>query len=248
MNSYDPQIHIGEEHGIDIITRFIEYISKGKQHKYMYEIECKICGNKRIRDYQKIKHCPTKNCNHRNKITLNKCLNCEQIIPIENLTPHKYKNRKFCSQKCYHDYKNKHLNRNNQCLNCNNKISYNRKYCSIYCQHQYEQNQWEQLWLSGKIDGNINSVWTSASDRVKNYLLKKYDNKCSRCGWSEINPYTNTLPLEIEHIDGNPYNTSPDNVTLLCPNCHSLTKTYKGANRGRGRNRTWIPTPIETEM
>ncbi len=25
------------------------------------------------------------------------------------------------------------------------------------------------------------------------------------------------------------------NLTLLCPNCHSLTKTYKGANKGGGR-------------
>ena len=73
--------------------------------------------------------------------------------------------------------------------------------------------------------------------------MKKYDNKCSECGWGEINQHTGTIPLELEHIDGNPYNNSPDNVTLLCPNCHSLTSTYKGANKGHGRKRTWIPIP-----
>jgi len=50
-----------------------------------------------------------------------------------------------------------------------------------------------------------------------------------------INPYTGNVPLEIEHKDGDAYNNDPDNVTLICPNCHSLTKTYRGANRGNGR-------------
>ena len=30
--------------------------------------------------------------------------------------------------------------------------------------------------------------------------------------WSKINPYTNTLPLEIDHIDGNSENNSEDNL------------------------------------
>ena len=39
----------------------------------------------------------------------------------------------------------------------------------------------------------------------------------------------------FQHIDGNSKNNKEENLTLLCPNCHSLTKTYKGANRGNGR-------------
>lgn len=49
------------------------------------------------------------------------------------------------------------------------------------------------------------------------------------------NLYTNTIPLEVEHIDGNYQNNSEDNLTILYPNCHSLTATYKGANKGHGR-------------
>ena len=63
-----------------------------------------------------------------------------------------------------------------------------------------------------------------------------------------INPFTGNVPLEIEHIDGDANNTSPDNVTLLCPNCHSLTSTYRGANRGRGRPKTWIPKSVEVDL
>lgn len=134
------------------------------------------------------------------------------------------------------------------CLNCGveydspHKIS---KYCSRSCQLTYQNKQkqleWEEQWLAGEVDGNKNTAWTQISGRVKTYLMKKYDNKCAVCGWGEINPYTGTIPLEVEHSDGNPYNTSPENVTLLCPNCHSLTKTYRGANKGHGRKKTWIP-------
>ena len=73
------------------------------------------------------------------------------------------------------------------------------------------------------------------SNYVRRYLYQKYEGKCAKCGWNEINPFSNIVPLEIEHIDGNYLNNSESNLTLLCPNCHSLTATYKGANKGNGR-------------
>lgn len=39
----------------------------------------------------------------------------------------------------------------------------------------------------------------------------------------------------MEHIVGDYTNNSEENLILLCPNCHSLTATYKGANKGHGR-------------
>ena len=50
-----------------------------------------------------------------------------------------------------------------------------------------------------------------------------------------MNLFTKKIPLEVEHIDGNSQNNKEENLTLLCPSCHSLTKTYKGANKGKGR-------------
>mgnify|MGYP006337132947 CR=1 FL=1 len=72
-------------------------------------------------------------------------------------------------------------------------------------------------------------------NKVTAVLFEKYNNKCCKCGWGEINPYTGNIPLEVEHKDGNYMNNSEDNLELLCPNCHSLTSTYKGANKGKGR-------------
>lgn len=134
------------------------------------------------------------------------------------------------------------------CLNCNKEIPNKNKYCSNKCQQEYEQKEWEKKWFAGEVSGNQNSIWLDYSKRVKTYLFNKYDSKCSQCGWGETNPYTGTIPLEVEHIDGNPYNTVPDNVTLLCPNCHSLTATYRGANKGNGRSKTWIPKVIEVDI
>ena len=39
----------------------------------------------------------------------------------------------------------------------------------------------------------------------------------------------------MNHKDGNPENNVISNVELLCRNCHGLTSTHKGKNRGSGR-------------
>ncbi|MEV5259097.1 HNH endonuclease signature motif containing protein [Streptomyces anulatus] len=56
--------------------------------------------------------------------------------------------------------------------------------------------------------------------------------RCSLCGtgrmWRD-----RPLPLEVDHIDGNWRNNRPQNLQLLCPNCHSTTDTYRGRGKGR---------------
>lgn len=97
----------------------------------------------------------------------------------------------------------------------------------------YQRKLYIEKWKSGEESGMKGTY--ELSGHVRSYLLEKYNSQCSRCGWKEINPYTNKIPLEIEHCDGNYMNNKEDNLTVLCPNCHSLTATYKGANVGKGR-------------
>ena len=73
------------------------------------------------------------------------------------------------------------------------------------------------------------------SHYIRSYLFDKYHSKCALCEWGEINIHTGRIPLEVEHIDGDYLNNLEHNLILLCPNCHSLTSTYKGANKGKGR-------------
>ena len=119
------------------------------------------------------------------------------------------------------------------CLNCNSIISNKNKFCSNKCQLAYQYNNYIFDWKNGKKTGMRGNYQISMY--IKNYIFKKFNYKCSICGWGKINPYTGTIPLEIEHIDGNYRNNKEENLTLLCPNCHSLTSTYKGANMNNGR-------------
>lgn len=120
-----------------------------------------------------------------------------------------------------------------ECINCKTIINKRSKYCSNKCQKEYQYKIYIEDWKDGLIDGKRGEY--QISSYIKTYLFRKYENKCARCGWSEVNKYTNNIPLEIEHIDGNYLNNKEDNLILLCPNCHSLTSTYKGANLNKGR-------------
>ena len=136
---------------------------------------------------------------------------------------------------------NKGTGTKHYCLNCGKELdcSYGiHKYCSNKCYQDYEYKQYIERY---KKDNSIakSTKWGQIPKPLQRYIFAKYDNKCCICGWSKINPFTNTLPLEIDHIDGNSENNSEENLRLICPNCHSLTPTYRGANRGNGRNITW---------
>ena len=40
--------------------------------------------------------------------------------------------------------------------------------------------------------------------------------------------------LEIDHINGKRDNGYKENLRVLCPNCHTLTNTYKTLNKNIG--------------
>ncbi len=120
-----------------------------------------------------------------------------------------------------------------KCLNCNKEIKKSNKYCSNKCQKEYEYKSYIEEWKTNKVTGLKGEY--QISNHIKTYLFNKYNKKCAKCGWGETNKFTRKIPLEVEHIDGNYKNNNEDNLILLCPNCHSLTSTYKGANLNNGR-------------
>jgi 5-methylcytosine-specific restriction endonuclease McrA len=99
----------------------------------------------------------------------------------------------------------------------------------------YQYNQYICNWRLGVISGSRGVLTQNLSAHVVRYIREKYNNKCARCGWCEVNPRTRQPPLEIEHMDGDVNNNNEANLILLCPNCHSLTTTYKNLNKGHGR-------------
>ena len=121
------------------------------------------------------------------------------------------------------------------CLNCGKLLNKRQtKYCSNTCQKQYEYKQYIQAWKKGEKTG---VVGTGISKTIRRYLLEKHNYCCEQCGWNKINPFSGKSPLEIHHIDGDYLNNQEENLKVLCPNCHSLTDTYKSMNKDSVRNR-----------
>jgi len=147
------------------------------------------------------------------------CLNCQ----IEVKTTIK-EDKKFCSRSCSAIFNNKKRKVVNKCLNCNIEINKINKFCSHSCNSIYNM-------LDRVSNGKANSI------TMRKYLIYVYGDKCMECGWNKINPKSGKVPIELEHIDGNSENNDLGNLKLLCPNCHSLTPTYKALNNGNGRHK-----------
>jgi len=117
------------------------------------------------------------------------------------------------------------------CTKDQSRHSAKGKYCSNKCQQDFQYQQYVTQWKSGEVTGLVGK--TGISYHVRRYVFAKYNNKCCICGWREQHPTDGSIPLEIDHIDGDWTNTIESNLRLLCPNCHSLTPTYKSRNRGK---------------
>ena len=72
----------------------------------------------------------------------------------------------------------------------------------------------------------------STSHLLRCLLLIGREEKCVHCG---IGPTWNNkdLRLHVDHKDGNSLDSRPENLDIVCPNCHSQTSTYTGRNIGR---------------
>jgi len=169
------------------------------------------------------------------------CLECGSKIS-------KY-GKKFCSSRCSGLYNNRNceklknskrgplprakVKKYKNCVSCGNiLVGRQRKFCNHKCQNIYYESKLLEDWFNGKHNGTSKSGLSRA---IRKRLLIINNYSCSKCGWNKINKYTNSSPLEVHHVDGNAYNNRPENLEVLCPNCHSLSEYHHGSNKGNGR-------------
>lgn len=112
---------------------------------------------------------------------------------------------KYCSRKCYHKAQ---INRGTQkytCEHCGTDFldspSHKRKYCSKKC-----VNKAHKL------------IWAPKPTTVRKIMARRnLIVHCERCGY-DAEPKI----LGVHHKDRNRNNNTPENLEMLCPNCHSL--------------------------
>jgi hypothetical protein len=128
------------------------------------------------------------------------------------------------------------------CLTCNTVLNRrDKRFCNVVCQLNHQYRCYIDAWLDGHESGG--KAWATVSDHIRRYLHEKYL-ACVGCGWAERHAVTGRIPLHIDHIDGDWRNNRPENLRLLCPNCHALTASYGALNRGKGRPFHMIKTGL----
>jgi hypothetical protein len=123
------------------------------------------------------------------------------------------------------------------CLNCGEttRTRHQIKFCSNKCQIDFQYKNYIKSWKLGQHDGNKGILTRGISGYIKKYLINKYGERCSVCGWKKRHSITNHVPVEVDHIDGNAENNKEFNLRLICPNCHALTPHFRNLNKGSGR-------------
>ena len=141
------------------------------------------------------------------------------------------RHNKFCNHTCaayYNNLKNKKPKKVAYCLNCLCIIE-NKKFCNTECLKEFNYKNDVKTWLNAP--GDIKSP----RSYMKKWLIEKNGNCCHICGWAKQHPISENIPIEMHHKDGNWKNNIPDNLIILCPNCHSLTHNFRFYNKGNGR-------------
>jgi hypothetical protein len=184
---------------------------------------------------------------------IKKCLNCGENILGFGIS--------YCSSSCAakvnnilypkrtpvndsqteeHNKRVRNPKKENFCLYCNNTCK--NKYCSLVCQRNFNKDIKIKNWQNGN-DLGYSGKTKQLKRFIRNFLLEKNHYKCHKCGWNERNPVTGTIPLEVNHIDGDAENCKEENLEIICPNCHSLTHNFRALNKNSKRNRK---APCET--
>lgn len=197
-------------------------------------ILCDLCKKEFDKKQSKIKISKNNFCsincrNNFHQIKTN-CKFCKTNLSINKSIFEKSKTKNFfCNNSCaasFNNKKRKYINISiKYCLHCGKECK--NKYCSSACCAKYQQEQNFKKYENG----NYDILKTPVS--LKNFLIYKNGYNCNNCGISNWN--NKPISLELEHKDGNYKNNSPENIELLCPNCHSQTQTFKGKNKGNGR-------------
>lgn len=126
-------------------------------------------------------------------------------------------------------------NMSEACSKLNMHFNTFKKFAQMYgC---YKPNQGNKGVSKKKLKIKTQDILDGKHPQFQTYKLKirlidegYMKDECSKCGWAGKIDGAKYSNCELNHIDGNRFNHTLSNLELLCPNCHSLTKTYRARN------------------
>lgn len=141
-----------------------------------------------------------------------------------------------------------------QCPKCNKEHNNTGRFCSRSCANSREWSTAINEQRSAKLIGrktnrgpqdvdkwkaNIKQAWLDkynatpfnelGMENRRRRVFEEQNYCCKKCGISEW--FDKPVALELEHKDGNNRNNTRENLEGLCPNCHSITDTWRGRNK-----------------
>jgi len=156
------------------------------------------------------------------------CKKCgKEFEPIKGLI-------NYCSLECRNSRDWTEEDKNKKSVSAKNSEKLKKQLNSIRTEEVYDkivktkkQNHIKQILESKYEDLSFESL------RFR--ILYEQENKCNHCGLDKW--LGKDIILELEHKDGNNKNNVRDNLEMICPNCHSLTQTWRGRNKKERRHR-----------
>ena len=114
------------------------------------------------------------------------------------------------------------------CKHCNNEAKWSHQKYNVYC-----STACSAAGMFTETINKFNRGEISERATIRKVLTQVRGYQCEVCNISDWQG--EPITLQVDHIDGNSGNDMPLNVRLICPNCHSQTKTFGARNKGNGR-------------
>ena len=236
--------------GIDLRTIVEENADKERQNRAYKEYVCKTCGKVFTElpgAYASGDFC-SKACarkysySHVSGTKLIPCTNCGTEVKADVRTSH------ILCRRC-RKMVGKHTTKyrlpksvgaqasRTTCRRCGKEIAANGRYagrlfCSRKCSDHYKTEESFRL-IDESHEFPKAFMGEASRDLIRKYLKARRGHRCEICGLTTWRG--KPCPLVVDHIDGNAFNRSVDDVRLICPNCDAQLPTYKGGNIGHGR-------------